>query len=59
MYLFFIDLIKCRAITRINGYISRSSYNGFQFKCFEALGDLGKGQWRYLNEREIKELSHG
>ncbi len=23
------------------------------------LGDLGKGQWRYLNEREIKELSHG
>lgn len=23
------------------------------------LGDLGKGQWRYLSEREIKELSHG
>ncbi len=23
------------------------------------LGDLGKGQWRYLSEQEIKELSHG
>ncbi len=23
------------------------------------LGDLGKGRWRYLNEQEIKELSHG